>query len=435
MSNPFNAGLPNAFSEGNTNPGDIKFFGPGSPLLFTDQDGEWLRSGSFINYSPAYAGLAKNHPGWLCRDMPTPFAMNLSTAFSGKMFYVGGKYSLIAGGSSSGHINHRYGSDLSLSDSHLTSSLSAVLSSCYCAGKLGNTVVVGGYPIGTNAGIAAQTSNGSFFGAFSGFPASSILVQRIATNGVDLGVAAVQGAQSAGVIYTTSTGTSWTARTGALGSGGSAGASGPINAMYWSTSATAFLFVVGTNALNKSVDGFTQSLCSLPPGVTFMPDQWDYYCASSPSSTLIVLADGRLLRTADGNTASVIDPALYGCLQPSSASRIVFDGSRYVIYNYGGASAAPSFIYSDDDGMTWKNSAAFEELTVLSTNSWSTVFLSVVNNKTVVAGCLGNPSGGVSRLYDLSDQIAAAPVRVGSHRPITFGAGLLLPGYVLLRNR
>lgn len=438
MAGPFSAGLPGTPVNSGVRDGDIKFFGPGCPLFFTDLDGEWLRAGSFIGYTPAYSGLAKKSPGWLCRDMPSAISFAGGNAFNGKMFFVDSKYSFVGGGTGGNHVCNRVGADLTLTGTNQQTSLNAVIYSVYCAARIGNSVLVGGFPTSTHVGLAVQTDNGSFSNSVSGFPAAQNLVQLMATNNVNLGVLAFQSSQSnASTIYTTTNGTAWIQRTGALGSGGSAGTLGVINAMYYSPCANAFLYVIGSNALNKTADGFTQSACTLPSGVAFNPDRWDLYAASSSTSTIILLADGRLLRTSDGNNFSVIDPTSSLCLQVSNASRIVHDGIRYIIYNNGGATSCPSFIYSDDDGVTWKNSPCFEELTAGYTNSWAAITLSVVNSKLVIGGVLGPPSNPISRLYDMTDLVTLQPTRVGSHKPISMNitSTLVLPGYINVRAR
>jgi|GEM_PF-3146634 len=388
--------------------GDMKFMSPYCPIMFDDEGGTWLKTGNFSTWSSRYQRLLKNNKGFCVRDLPTAVACPFTSYSSGNnIYYQGGNYYYVGGNGSSGGSEAGQGADLSFSGTSLSAGLTAITFAS-CSMMMGTVITVGGSPNGGIIGVASSAS-GAAFAAVTGVPVSTNIANMVSNTAGTLGLCIPLGGVSNGAIYTTTNGSAFTSRVGA------GGTSGFINGTYWSPCAAAFLFV-GSNFINKTTDGYTQTACSIPAGFTFTSsDSWKLRAASSSTSTVIIMTDGRLLRTTDGVNFTIIDPVAFGALPiGTGAAKASWDGSRYVIFVRRTASGSPTFLCSDDDGVTWYDSLAYEDVSLSSAAYVNVLSLSFVNGKQI-ASCSISGGSTVTRTYDLTGIVGRSvqPTKVG----------------------
>lgn len=440
----FDMGLPNqiGINKSNYQVGDLKYLGAGSRLTFSDVDGTWLRLGSMLAWNSRYSALLKNHKGFCVFDFPTNNSLslvaNITNVTNGaNAYYINAKNVIVGGGSSLNMAFHGYSTDYSFS-SNQNASLLAQNNNVYCSCVLGNTLMVGGAAAsGATPGYSVSTNNSNFVAATSGLPASGLLVANLASNNSNLAVLLTSSVTSNGALYTTINGTAFTARTG------TGGTNATISAAYWSPCANAFLYPLNTTiaALNVTADGYTQSAAILPNGLVstpFFTDTWKTKCASSSTSTLILMRDGKLLRTTDGNNYSLVDPSSsgdYPIIPIPTSAVITHDGSRYIIYIISSVSGTPTYIYSEDDGKTWYYSLCYESTVDGISNVIYSMAMQLVNGKLLNLVVASAGGSALSRLYDMTGLIgsSAPPAKVGSMKPLSVAASGQITSYAYLK--
>jgi hypothetical protein len=412
------AGLPNRVERGGGgwNACDVKLFTPGSKISFTDTDGMWLKTGYLLPWESKYSGLLGNFKGMCVKDLPAPVATtNYNTCNHGNLYYVGGNYHLV-GGNNSGAKTVKYGTTMAFGNDRSADAKLADFSGFRGSMLMtGGVVVIGGSSSGSNPGLAASTNNGAY-AAVTG-PSGAVNFDHMDSNlAGTLGVT-IQASQpaSSAQFWTTTNGTTFTQRTGA---GGNAGT---INGIHWFPCAAAFMFIVGTTTMNKTTDGFTQTAVTLPSlGSAVLPVTSDYgktKVGHSATASVMILSDGRLLRTTDGNSFTIIDITNlegYEWTTTNASLRISHDGTRFVIWANSNISNKPMFFYSEDDGVTWKCSWAYENYESVSQNI-TTYALQKANSKLFLIGAsLGGAE--IGRSWDVTGLVGSSvvPDKVGS---------------------
>lgn len=413
--------------------GDFKLFRDSTKLTFRDESGRWLKTGVLLPWEPAFAPLLKDHRGLALKEHPTA---SLVAPFSSvswmKQFFVGGNYVYIGGDRASNSNNYAQAGATLAVGTDIKAQLTANGIRASTADVIGNNVVVVGVSGGANPAAMYSTSGGAF--SLMGGVSGTDSFEYIASNKTNLMVMGKPSLniQTAGVIHTTTNGTSTTART-------ATGATGMLNGLYWSPCSAAFLAVAG-QTLNKATDGFTYSPCSLPSSVTAMgspfvvSDNVGRRCASSSTSTLILLTDGRYVRTADGANFTAIDPGLLYGADSHSGSWIIHDGTRYIwCIQAGTQNGKPSFLISEDDGLTFIPSISWGSASLPASNTINLQQnpMSVANNRLLWA--VPAPTAPDLRLiWDVTGMISLAtiPDKVGLISQSQVGSGGALTYYV-----
>lgn len=432
--NQMQAGLPNQRGDvvGDLALGDFKAFRDSTKLTFRDASGQWLKTGVLLPWGPTFAPLLKDHKGLALKEHPTQsLVSNFSNPTWMKQFFVGGNYVYVGGDRSSNGNNYAQAGATTAVGTDLKSALTTNGLLASSADVIGNNVVVVGTSGGANVGAMVSASGGAF-AAMTG-PGATDSFTYIASNKTNLMIMGKQSSniQTANAIHTSVNGTATTGRT-------ATGATGIINGLYWSPCSAAFLALAG-QTLNKAADGFTYSVCSLPSSVTSLATPFtanDYTskkCASSTTSTIILLTDGRYLRTTDGTTFAAIDPNLLYSASLSN-SWIIHDGTRYIWCIQGGTqNGVPTFLVSEDDGLTFVPSVSWGSTSLPSSNTTNVQLnqISAANSKLLWA--VPSPTAGDLRLiWDVSGMISLAtvPDKVGLVGSSTIGSGSNLTYYV-----
>lgn len=422
--NPMQAGLPNqvASATGGWRLGDIKAFSPVAKLLFVDEDGTWLRTGVLSTWLSSYSPLLKHYKGLCIRDLPTPVATgNYNVCTGANLYYVSGNYHMVGGGVSGLAKTIRVGATMGFGTDRSGDTKLADLSNIRCSMLMtGGTVCVAGSSAASQTAIAASVGNGIYSGV--GGPSGAVSFDFMMANAAGtLGVTWQTGQTAAGAnIWTTVNGTSYTQRTG---SGGNAGT---LNGGDWFPCASAFMFIVGTATLNRTTDGFTQTAVTLPSlgsAAFFTNDTFKTKIAHSPTASLILLNDGRLLRTTDGTNFAIVDITNlegYGWTAAAiSTARMSHDGARFVIHANSSLTGRPMFFYSENDGATFTCSMAYENVPDGAQNDVRCLALQRANGRLFMVS--PNPGAGeIGRSFDMTAEIGSAvsPTKVGVMVPL-----------------
>lgn len=417
----------------------------GPPLLVDPDRSHWLRTGNLIPYSSQYASLLADQSGLAVYSMSPVSGYSAASyqASSGTKFFSGIKGRNWQVG---GDANNSYNwIDVRNSAGTLTFNTTTISITQYMSNMKGamsmassDTLFVFGRRDTTEAytgavyfdsATTAANAAGLGFGVdiWAGAASPTLGVCVAGFNNAPL-------ANSSG-LYTSTNLQSWTIRTG------TGGTNARIRSMHYSPAGSCFLYVVGevggVGALNRTTDGFTQTACTLPSGTSLVVgDSWERRFAASPTASLFLLSDARILRTTDGTNFSIVDPYASGKLSVpslgSSLSIIFYDStaSRFVISTDSLRRATPFFYFSEDDGLTWRASTNFDNFSLTDATLKPAGF-GVVNasgNKFVMA--LGNYEGGggsVHSIYDLTNAGMLNPTHVGTYTAaqLSIGAGLL----------
>jgi len=199
-------------------------------------------------------------------------------------------------------------------------------------------------------------------------------------NSPTLAVAIKNTAQNAGsgAIYTSTNGTTWTARTGNI-------SVGTVAYLAYSTVGGNFIVVNTSGGISTSTDGFTWTSRTAPTGMPTslgMPTGYNstYNSASSATATLIYLGNVssnnpltgvNILKTTNGTTFSLVNVSDKLDVMPQLSNTyvgvgIIHDGTRFVFFPYGTAynqwftfSYVNNFdhqalVTSADDGVTFE---------------------------------------------------------------------------------
>jgi len=413
--NQMQAGLPNQVDRGagGWRLGDVKAFSPTAKLLFTDEDGTWLKTGVLSTWSSLYNPLLKNHKGLCIRDLPTPVATtNYSVCTGANLYYVSSNYHMVGGGSSVSK-TIKYGATMAFGSDRSADTKLADFTNIKCSMLMTGGVVVVGGAYASGIPIAASIANAAY-AAVSGPVGANSFDYMMSNSAGTLGVTWYTGQTAAGTnIWTTTNGTLYTQRTG---SGGNVGA---LNGGDWFPCASAFMFIVGTTTLNKSTDGFTQTAVTLPSlgSATFVTgDTFKGKFAHSATASLIMLNDGRLLRTTDGNTFTIVDITNlegYGWTN-ITASRMSHDGTRFVIAANNSLTGKPMFFYSENDGISFACSTAYENVVDGVQYGVVCYALQKANSKLFIIG--PSPSANeIGRSFDMTNEIGSTvqPTKLG----------------------
>jgi len=432
--NQMQAGLPNQRGEavGDLVLGDLKAFRDSTKLTFRDESGQWLKTGVLLPWSPSFSPLLKDHRGLALKEHPTASLVgNFSAPTWMKQFFVGSNYVYVGGDRGNNSNNYAQTGATTAAGTDRKSDLTSNGLFASSADVIGSNVVVVGISGGSNAGAVVSASGGAF-SLVSG-PGSSDSFAYIASNKTNLMIMGKQSSniQTTNVIHTSVNGTATTART-------ATGATGLINGLYWSPCSASFLALAG-QTLNKAADGFTYSSCTLPASVTALATPFtanDYTskkCASSTTSTIILLTDGRYLRTTDGTTFTAIDPNLLYSANLSNGW-IIHDGTRYIWCIQGGTqNGVPTFLVSEDDGLTFVPSISWGSTTLPSSNTTNVQLnqMCVANGNLLWA--VPSPTAGDLRLiWNVTGMItlATVPDKVGLIGATSTGSGSTMTYYV-----
>lgn len=411
----YDVGLPNRTGSAvRYRVGDLRPFGSGSKLTFSDEDGTWLKTGRLLNWSGAYAGLLKNHKGMCVKDYPA----NQSTFFAGHMinvYKVNGQYHGVGGATSLKKAGVGNAGDLSFSND-ISSGFSSGLSQMNCSMLMtGGIVVVGGNPSSSNS-LYYSINNG----AYSSISVSTSIGFMASNTAGTLGVAFQYGSALTGTnnIFTTANGSAFTPRNG------SGGGNGTCTGLYWSPCSNAFLFTA-SSLMNKSTDGYTQAACTIPANFTFASDPWKLFCASSNTATILTNGGGgsagRFMRTTDGVTFTEIFPFANDPYEASQPVVIAYDGTRFIIQVNASNSGVPTFWYSEDDGVTWFASVCYEVITDSVLSGQTINSISFATDKLIMSAQYGGTNS--ARIYDMTNQIGSTvqPTKVGKTKMIQTG--------------
>ena len=431
--NQMQAGLPNQRGDvvGDLVLGDLKAFRDSTKLTFRDDSGQWLKTGVLLPWSASFAPLLKDHRGLALKEHPTASLVgNFSSPTWMKQFFVGSNYVYIGGDRGNNGNNYAQTGVTTAGGTDLKSALTSNGIIVSSADVIGNNVVVVGNSGGSNGGAMVSSSGGAFAAVTGQGGTDSFL--HIASNKTNLMALGKSAAiTTAGTIFTSTNGTAATTRT-------PTGAAGTLNGLYWSPCATAFLAVTG-QTLNKAANGFTYSSCTLPASVTALAAPFtvnDYTGkkhASSATSTIILLTDGRYLRTTDGTNFTALDPNLLYAAN-LAAGWIIHDGTRYIWCIQGGTqNGRPTFLVSEDDGLTFVPSVSWGSTTLASSNTTDVQLnqMCVANSKLLWA--VPSPTAGDLRLmWDVSGMItlATVPDKVGLIGATSTGTGSTMTYYV-----
>lgn len=392
---------------GGSVPGDLRLFisGSGAPAL-TLQGQDWLQTGFLTAYdSSKHARLLSKFPGFGVKALPAAKATSPNYSVFNTVFKINTYYVRVS--SNAGVTNQdsqQYSTDL--------------ISWTGCTGvndiyTVRGVASVNGYTIAAvynNTGMGFfSTNSGNAWAAMSG-GSSDQTGLCIASNGT-IAIGLYQGRSTVSTdIKESSNGTTFVDRTGSGGSNFS------VRGLHYSPCASAFLYL-GDTQVNKAANGYTQTACTLPAGVTLYDDGigMQQVCASSPSATIILMADGRLLRTADGSTFTIesfLD--VFGEANVTTM-RMLWDGARFVVGVARAGSAKPAFLYSTTGlSGSWQRSYAFDDLALSVIAAPDMLGLAFVDSKLLWLGSSG--------LYDVTGMPqAAAPDYVGSYRRQTDG--------------
>lgn len=431
--NQMQAGLPNQRGSvaGDLVLGDFKAFRDSTKLTFSDDSGQWLKTGVLLPWSAKFSPLLKDHRGLALKEHPTASLVgNFSSVGWMKQFFVGSNYVYVGGDRGNNSNNYAQTGTTTAVGTDLKSALTTNGIVASSADVIGNNVVVVGNSGGSNGGAMVSASGGAFASVTGQGGADSFLhIASNKTNLMALGKAVA--ITTAGAIFTSTNGTAATSRT-------PTGAAGTLNGLYWSPCSAAFLAVTD-QTLNKAADGFTYSSCTLPASVTALAapfttnDYTSKKCTSSTTSTIILLTDGRYLRTTNGTTFAAIDPGLLYSANLSSGW-IIHDGTRYIWCIQGGTqNGRPTFLVSEDDGLTFVPSVSWGSTSLPSSNTTDVQLnqISVANSKLLWA--VPSPTANDLRLiWDVSGMISLAtvPDKVGLIGSSTTGSGNVLTYYV-----
>lgn len=178
----------------------------------------------------------------------------------------------------------------------------------------------------------------------------------IAQNGSTSAVAYNQLAStSAGNVFTTTNGTTWTSR--AFSADMTVGATVRIVRCVYAPSISAYVYVNANGSIWTSTDGYTltarTSPSGMPSGITPFYYMQSNFSASSATSTLILVsstAGTKILKVTSGPTFSIIDLTALNSYLPVQypLNSIAYDGTRFVASNQYG-----QIFYSADEGVTW----------------------------------------------------------------------------------
>lgn len=417
--NQMQAGLPNQRPSGAVNYriGDLKPFTNGTRITFTDEDGIWLKTGNLLDWGGAYKDLVKNHKGVCVKDYPAISSAVFLSMKGLNVYKVNGQYHGVAGDNSQRLARVGSGGDLSfsvdLSGGLGTNGMTQMNCSMLMAGGV---VCVGGQWGGANNAILSSTNNAAYSTASAAANSYGCMASNSAGT---LGVASQTSVNSTGTsnLYTTVNGTSYTTRNG------SGGTNAFINAIYWCPCGNNFLFALVGGAMNKSTDGFTQTSCTIPSSVTnFHYDNWKNKAASSATSTIIVASGSgnKIIRTTDGNVFTEIFPFAnepYSVANNNINMTIGYDGTRFVIFANRSNDMAPTYWYSEDDGLTWFASWAYETVTDPQVYTSLIYSMQFATDK-FIFGC-ASQSSNIDRVYDMTGQIGSSvqPTKVGVKWP------------------
>lgn len=414
------------FKGGGSSVGDLRHFinGSAAPLL-TLQGQQWLKTGALIPYVPGdHSRLLSLFPGLGSKGMPGGVALPASNPGRVQIHKLSVNYVYVqvnpGGAPATAH-----SADLV----SWTTTVSGLTNASRTSVVINDKVVVVGSDSSPN-GMYRSTAGTAAGGWAPVIGAVNIPHECAASNGALAVFGRIDANTNAGLhLATSTTGDTVTQRTGV------GGGNFRIFGMHWSPCAAAFLFI-GATAINKTADGYTQTACTLPAGANFTQDGYGLQdrAASSATATVLIMADGRLLRTTDGTTFTIIDlSALNVAGVQMSDARIVYDGTKFVISMIGGAIARPAFAYSTDDGATWQASCAFDDYSRVVADAWTPRGMSVANGKLLMMASVNSPTPSI--LYDITGMVDDAPDNVGTQRTLQRSESVQLSTVAYVRTK
>lgn len=204
-----------------------------------------------------------------------------------------------------------------------------------------------------------------------------------------LGVIAFRAWATAGDIFTSTDGLTFTSQTSSVSSGSS------VVAAAWSPTAAAFIYLNNTGVSHTTADGFTLTARGVVvTGATAVAVQSpaSAYSASSPTSTIFSVdltvagvATRSLLRTTNGAAYSSTLVSSFSGTTPTTPPRIEYIDGAYFLYLFSDTATQRVCHKSTDDGLTWVQVPAVVNPSGLAVSS-----LAFANNEYLSAAC-GTP--------------------------------------------
>ena len=400
----------------------------GAMNYFVSGSKEYLRTGFLRAYSASYSTLRSRSPYVCWVDLSVT---NVAPSFSG--FTIGGNARILHDGtrywlarcSQSSQTSQMYSSTDLVTWTGSQPNASVIIRDVTRVGTGTNIVAVGGDGSSTNIWTSSGTatmSNGST-------PWTTQLVS-VASNTAGNLVVAITGNTTTNTdnILTSTNGTTWTTRSGTGGNNFT------MQAVTWSPCSNAF-FIIGGNtssiSMNRTTDGFTQTAIwnsdTTAGGIdSSFPSSFEMFIAHSPTATIISQTGGRLRRTTDGTTWTVIDlnnvngSSLLTQGGTPSAYKIFYDSvsARFICFIDSTTANATGVytLYSSDNGLTW-----FPYFAYRLSDSPKPYVISSANNQTLVLN--HNTGNSASNISNATNDIAQAnPDWIGS-TSVIYGSG------------
>jgi hypothetical protein len=400
----------------------------GAMNYFVSGSKEYLRTGFLRSYSASYSALKDRAPYACWVDLSvtnaSPAFGSLTIGSNARIWHDGTRYWLIrADGSAS--TNQAYTStDLSAWTSGLAGSVRVLDSTRVGTGT--NIVAVGGDGTGTSAFSSQGT--GLLTGVSTPFSNQLISVASNTTGNLIVAITSQNSNDGSANILTSTTGNAWTSR---IGTGGN---NFVMQAVTWSPCSSAFFIIGGSTvsiSMNKTTDGFTQTAVwnadTTAGGIdsSFFASS-EMFIAHSPTATIISQTGGRLRRTTDGTTWSVIDlntvngASLLSQGGTPGAYKIFYDSvnSRFICFTEatGNGIQGTYTLHSTDNGATW-----FPYFGYRLTGTPKPYIICSANNQTLVLNY--TTTGPASNISNATNDIAQAnPDWIGSIS-VVYGSG------------
>lgn len=377
-----------------------QFVGAGTPVggftfasfiasngLFTSQGQEYLQTGYTVSYTSKYANLISAQRSYGISDPTTnPITTGVTSWFwargngqggpvAPKWYAIGSNYFRVFHGSNPGVSTqpfYQFATGVGVAPTNGPNAPSS--SNVYDSAFINNRIVQTYATSTPSAFIQSFVNESVTIGQSCAYNSPYYLV-----NSPSLVVAIRNTAQNAGsgAIYTSTDGTSWTARTGSTNMG-------TVSLLAYSKPGSTFICVNTSGNIFTSTDGFTWTSRTTPSamlvGTNFYPARSfnaTFQSASSDSVCIINLGGTDpfmpLLKTTDGTSFSISNlsadspNAVAQLLRPEyfGAPGMVYDGTRFLIYPvntyYDEDNASAWYIQQDRqapissaDGVTWR---------------------------------------------------------------------------------
>lgn len=315
---------------------------------------EYLATGVYVNYAAKYSNFTVALPG-ACFSTITnshPSWINSTSTGGGKTFFIGNNYIHCLGNANDIDRGASFASaptqespttaivpQTGVNRDFFTFNnlLCFVIGTSSYNGNRGHIITTSGNGTYTQSAVqtvSANTNAAGHLGYFVGAASDNLAVAMNAFFDPNefLNTA----------IVTSTNGTSWTARTPS------------ISGLYptrlaWVPAANAFVMVANTGAIYTTTDGFTLTSRTAPNGMLTSINTNDLgnqgLQASSPTTTLISIGSGKILKITGLTNYSILDYSAY--FGNSLIYGIAYDGEKFIF-----ASSTQNIFVSTDQGET-----------------------------------------------------------------------------------